>query len=119
MNSAPQYKAARGRRTGSNNSGVGEIPREKYNLQTIVHMIAQARLHLRRNQEVNSAHVRIRYTRYAVQVATETEKTTYYLVDRMKKTTRRKKKQYLNRKNHKPKREEREKLQFRQQIKKS
>ena len=61
---------------------------------------------------MRSAHVRNIYMRYAVQVATETEKTTYYpekKIDRMKITTRRRKIDIKIEKNHKCKREEREK----------
>ena len=45
-----------------------------------------AHLYLRRKQKVRSAHVRIRYMRYAVQVATDTEKSIHYPeeIDRMK-----------------------------------
>ena len=65
-------------------------------------------------------HVRIRYMRYAVQVATETEKTTYYpeKIERMEKTTRRP--EIEIEKNHKSKREgkkkkEKKKVQFRKE----
>ena len=54
-------------------------------------MITEAHLHLRLKTKVRSAHVYIRYMWYAVQVATETDKTTYYPeeIDRMEKRTRR------------------------------
>ena len=70
-------------------------------------MIAAAHLHLRQNIKRRSAHVRIRYMRYAVQVATYIEKTTHYPenLDRMKITTRRRNRD-RNRKNHTSEREE-------------
>ena len=48
-------------------------------------MVTETHLHLRRKTK-SEAHVRIIYMRYAVQVATDTEKTTYYPeeIDRMK-----------------------------------
>ena len=78
-------------------------------------------LHLRRKQKVRSAHVRIRYMRYAAQVTTDTEKTTYYPgeIDRMKTHNSTSKNRNQNRKikNQKGKREK--KVQFRQACKKS
>ena len=56
--------------TGSNNSGVGEIL-GKLKTTKEVHMITEANLHLRREQNVKSTHVRIIYMRYAVQVAAQ------------------------------------------------
>ena len=84
-------------------------------------MISEAHLHLRREQKVRSAPVRIRYVRYAVQVATDTEKITYYPEEiySMKKTTRRRNIEIKIEKitNIKGKREK--KVQFRRKIKKS
>ena len=50
-------------------------------------MITEAHRQLGQKQKIRSAHILIRYMRYAVQVATETENTTYYPeeIDRMKK----------------------------------
>ena len=47
VHSSPQYNAVRGRRTGSNNSGVEENTLAKENKLIIVHMITEAPLHLR------------------------------------------------------------------------
>lgn len=66
---------------------------ETINKQIIVHMITEARLNLRRTQNVRSANVHIGYTQYAEQVATDAEKTTYYPKERnmiIKKTRHRK-----------------------------
>ena len=44
MSSSPQYNAVRGHRTGSKNSGVKEIPRQKkYNKQKVVHTVTSTR----------------------------------------------------------------------------
>ena len=96
-----------------------EIPRqENKNKQKVVHTITEAHLHLRQNAKKGGfARVRIRYMRYAVQVATETEKTTYYpaKIDRMEITTRRRKIDIKNRKkSHIQEGRERKKVQVRQ-----
>ena len=52
----------------------------KIKQKRIVNMITEAHLHFRQKIcKERSAHVRIKYMRYAVQVATETEKTTHNL----------------------------------------
>ena len=83
INLSPQYNAAvRGRRGGSNNFGVcgrNTSVKQYNNKQKVVHTITEEHLYTSQiHEKRRSARVRIRCMRYAVQVATETGKTTYY-----------------------------------------